>query len=158
MALWLAAVLAAIVVGTLGTSDVLVGLLALFGTVLTVLATIHVQSLRRQRQAQTLEPQLKAYRTLWALTRAASPSSERQLSLEERRVLADKLLDWYYEEGQGIFLSNAARRQFTYTRIRLLKDTVPQVEIVIDISRLRSHLKNDIGVYGRDDFDPRNRT
>ncbi len=61
-----------------------------------------------------------------------------------------EVTDWYYKEGNGLYLSHPATTKFLAARA-LLKKTAPDIAEVKKIkgafSGLRTQMKQDIGVY-----------
>lgn len=125
------------------------GIFGLFGSILSIWATVVAHNVRREMQIKILEPQLEAYRKLWALMAMTSPSLDNEWSPEERRNLEAKLRAWYYETGNGIFLSRESRALLVKGKKALLDGTAKSASIRESLSNLRSQLKNDIGVYGK---------
>ena len=136
--------------------DIVIAIIAggfgLLGTVLSILATITANNVRREMQVKLLEPQLEAYRKLWSLMDIASPSLTNEFTEDERRNLEDKLRAWYYEAGNGIFLSVESRALLVEAKQYLLDVAIPASKIRAKLSALRSQMKNDIGVYGKEDI------
>jgi len=127
--------------------------LSLVATVISVWAKKSVDDLRKQRQVRLLLPQLRAYRSLWAITEEASPSVEKEPTAVERRQLEEKFRKWYYEEGNGIFLSKESRGILVQAKQSLSNtDTIKFAEVIKTLSQLRSQLKNDLGVYGKEEL------
>ena len=126
--------------------------LSLFATIVSLWAKRSVDTLRNQRRVRILFPQLAAYRKLWALTLPASPSRMNAPEMRERLQLQSVLRDWYYEDGNGIFLSKEARALLVDAKDKLSDDNIAFAVIVRKLSDLRGQLKNDIGVYGKEDL------
>jgi hypothetical protein len=123
----------------------------LLGTVLSIWASITANTVRREMQVKILEPQLEAYRQLWSLMDVASPSLDKEFTPDERKSLEGKLRAWYYEGGNGIFLSLESRGLLVQAKEYLLNSEKASSEIRKKLSELRSQMKNDIGVYGTED-------
>lgn len=126
------------------------GFFGLLGTGLSIWATVTAQDVRREMQVKLVEPQLAAYRTLWALMGPASPSLDNDFTIEERTRMEEDFRRWYYENGNGIFLSSASRDLLVEAKEQL-KSGGSSGNVRRLLSRLRSQLKNDIGVYGKED-------
>lgn len=131
---------------------IIAGGFGLLGTVLSIFATITANNVRREMQVKLLEPQLEAYRNLWSLMDIASPSLTNEFTEAERRKLEDGFRAWYYEKGNGIFLSVESRGLLVEAKQYLLDTAIPTSQIRAKLSALRSQLKNDIGVYGKEDI------
>ncbi|MEM7208867.1 MAG: hypothetical protein AAF434_13675 [Pseudomonadota bacterium] len=94
------------------------------------------------------ERRLPSYRKLWELTGPTTRARDKQLSMVERRELYKALCGWYYESGNGIFLSNNTRELYLDSRESLINDNVSDEEITRIFSSLRTEIKNEIGIYG----------
>jgi hypothetical protein len=128
------------------------GAFGLIGSVLSIWATVVAHNVRREMQVKLLEPQLDAYRKLWSLMEVASPSLEQEWSLAERASLESTLRGWYYAAGNGIFLSKESRALLVGAKEALLDGKIHSDKIRKALSSLRSQMKNDIGVYGKEDL------
>ena len=126
------------------------GFFGLLSTVLSIWATVTAHNVRREMQVKLLEPRVEAYRKLWALTVNASPSLTKDFTKEEREELEKQLRDWYYDSGNGIFLSKESRKLLVEAKGLLLRGG-SAADIREKLSQLRSQMKNDVGVYGRED-------
>ena len=102
----------------------------LIGSVLSIWATVIAHNVRREMQVKLLEPQLDAY----------------------RKGLERTLRGWYYTTGNGIFLSKESRALLVEAKKSLLDAKTPSSAIRERLSTLRSQMKNDIGVYGKEDL------
>ena len=132
------------------TIAVVAGCFGLLGTALSIWATITAQSVRREMQVRLLEPRLGAYRQLWALMTDASPSLEREFTEADRAKLEQDLRDWYYKDGSGLFLSAESRALLVEAKDLLVKSKGTSADIRKKLSHLRSQMKNDVGVYGKE--------
>ncbi len=94
------------------------------------------------------ERRLPSYRKLWEITQPTTRARKSDLSMEERKELYDKLCIWYYEKGNGIFLSNETRDLYLSAREDLLKKAISNDDITETFSQLRTEIKNEIGIYG----------
>lgn len=95
---------------------------------------------------------LPAYKKLWELTEIVSPTAKTAITAEQKQKLEDALRHWYYQDGNGIFLSLDAGRQFLRAKDQLaLSDTANFQNIQKAFSTLRTQMKSDIGVYGPGD-------
>jgi hypothetical protein len=94
------------------------------------------------------EKRLPSYRELWELTQPTTKSRKEELSMAERKDLYQRLCGWYYEKGNGIFLSNTTRELYLSAREDLLKDSLSGDDITKIFSTLRTAIKNEIGIYG----------
>lgn len=94
------------------------------------------------------EKRLPSYRKLWEITQSTTKARDSDLSMEERKELYDKLCRWYYETGNGIFLSNKTRDLYLSAREDLIRNTITNDDITKTFSKLRSEIKSEIGIYG----------
>ena len=97
--------------------------------------------------SQVFAPRLEAYRALWALTQSTRFLEKAPISPEDRRGLASAMTDWYYSEGQGLFLSQQSTDHWLAARCALLDSTADD-SLRPAFSLLRGQLKDDLGVYG----------
>ncbi|MEJ2395451.1 MAG: hypothetical protein P8045_08325 [Candidatus Thiodiazotropha sp.] len=95
------------------------------------------------------ERRLPSYRKLWELTSPTTHARTKELSDIEKKELYDQLCKWYYETGNGIFLSNETRKLYLDSRESLLDENVSDEDITRIFSRLRTEIKNEIGIYGK---------
>ena len=121
------------------------GAFALIAAVLSAITTIRVNSIRRGLQVEIAVPRIGAYRKLWTLTRRAS--ALRPPTQEERNALEDGIFEWYFDDGQGIFLSDASRDVVQGLQAQLRDESVAWAEVCRTYSTLRLSLKNDVGVF-----------
>jgi hypothetical protein len=122
--------------------------------IITAWATLKVHSIRRERQINLLLPRLDVYKTLWSLmdevSRKFSRTGTEKLEQEECEDIAETLHNWYFTNGNGIFLSPKARDQFVATKTKLLE---PSCSITFDallldnFSEMRYLMRKDIGAY-----------
>ena len=137
-------------------NTVIAGIFSLGVAILAVWANIKLHNERREFQLRLLQPKLEAYRALWHLMRRASPSDRVPLTVEECKELDTRLTDWYYEKGNGIFLSVSARDLLLEAKQVLSQFDGSSEKTLADIkaklSKLRQVLKNDLGVYGKEDL------
>ena len=97
------------------------------------------------------EKRLPAYRLLWAITQPTTRARDIELSMEERNALYDQLREWYYDSGNGIFLSSATRDLYLDAREKLRSEEISDDQITAVFSNLRSEIKSEIGIYGEFD-------
>lgn len=97
------------------------------------------------RSTEILIPRLEAYKGLWEITEAVSNASGDDLdSATKSNVLRD-MQAWYFEEGNGLFLSTEASDSYRKA-IRALKKSHIN-DIKVQFSELRAQLKNDLAIY-----------
>lgn len=97
-------------------------------------------------RTQLLLPRIDSYKALWAETEVARPTRSQSLSTADKEVLRQKLTSWYYDKGNGIFLSVEAGKHFRDARQTLAG--IDDAAIKGSFSRLRTTLKTDLKVYG----------
>jgi hypothetical protein len=91
------------------------------GTVfLGLVALWFANSYYRQVRLQLVERQLDAYVRLWRITETANPDRTIPLDTAERAQLYERLVKWYFEEGDGVFLSARARDLYVGVRTNLI--------------------------------------
>lgn len=136
----------------------------------------------RHLKMKTIENKIVAYKRLWSILKMSSPMRKKDwhfgkytglLTLEERQSLYKKMSSWYYDDGNGIFLGDSARKMYLNSKQNLLcsfdelKPAVLQKNINRDIfktdqyrsdlaveqlSLLRHMLRTDLAVYGNVHF------
>ena len=94
------------------------------------------------------ERRLPSYRKLWEITQPTTKARDYDLSMEERKKLYNNLCSWYYESGNGIFLSNKTRELYLNAREELIQENISDDDITKIFSKLRSEIKSEIGIYG----------
>jgi hypothetical protein len=60
-----------------------------------------------------IEARLRLYGPLWDKTDYGTPEAPKDLSEEEKNKLLEDLRTWYYKDGAGLLLSDAARVQWS---------------------------------------------
>ena len=96
------------------------------------------------RTTEILIPRLEAYKRLWEISESVEDASGALDSTTKEGLIAD-LNSWYFEEGNGMFLSSAASDIFRIA-IRSLKNA-SLADTKARFSELRVQLKNDISLY-----------
>jgi hypothetical protein len=71
---------------------------------------------RLHYRTEILLPRLDAYKALWAATDIVRPTRQGAISTKEKEKLRQTLTSWYYNNGNGIFLSIVAERDFRDAR------------------------------------------
>jgi hypothetical protein len=113
----------------------------------------NIETLKSQLQkdvsfaTQVFTPRLTAYTSLWAKTYPARFARVQPVTAEERAMFKDELTRWYYEGGNGIFLSPEATELWFKARDTLSGEQSEE-QMRRAFSDLRSRLKNDIEAYG----------
>jgi hypothetical protein len=96
------------------------------------------------RTTEILIPRLEAYKRLWEISETINNASGSLDADAKTNIIAD-LNAWYFEEGNGIFLSNEASDIFKIA-LRSLKNASLN-DAKARFSELRVQLKNDIALY-----------
>ena len=96
------------------------------------------------RTTEILIPRLEAYKRLWEISESVNSANGSLDTAAKANIIAD-LNAWYFEEGNGIFLSNEASDSFKIA-IRSLKNASLN-DAKVRFSELRVQLKNDIALY-----------
>jgi hypothetical protein len=96
------------------------------------------------RTTEILIPRLEAYKRLWEVSESITGASG-SLDTSQKNSITTDLNAWYFEEGNGLFLSNDASDIFLIA-IRSLKNASLK-DAKARFSELRVQLKNDIALY-----------
>lgn len=96
------------------------------------------------RTTEILIPRIEAYKRLWEMTESVI-NIENQFDTADKETIINELKSWYFEEGNGIFLSTDASESFRKA-VRALKKS-NMTDITSRFSDLRIQLKNDVAVY-----------
>lgn len=114
------------------------------------LREIEVFKANLQWQQQIAGARLGALRAFWELTETLRFRTGTELNTDQRKELATKVTDWYYQEGNGMLLSIGLSAHLLLVRDMLIgDDTVGVIQRVV--SGARTSLKEQIGVYSRED-------
>jgi hypothetical protein len=104
-----------------------------------------------EARTQVILPRVAAYQKLWSATLKLRPTAEEELTPKEKSDLASAITLWYYEEGNGLFLSLEGGRLFRVARSHLLNERSTSDTIREAFSSLRTQMKLDLKVYGEAD-------
>lgn len=96
------------------------------------------------RSTEILIPRLEAYKGLWEITESVNSLSESLDNSTKTSVLRD-MQAWYFEDGNGLFLSAEAADAYRKA-IRSLKKS-PLNDVKARFSDLRAQLKSDLAIY-----------
>lgn len=96
------------------------------------------------RTTEILIPRLEAYKRLWEISESIHDATSALDTTTKSSIIAD-LNSWYFEEGNGMFLSSEASDIFRIA-IRSLKNA-SLADAKARFSELRVQLKNDIALY-----------
>ena len=93
---------------------------------------------RRQVRLKLAERQLDSYLRLWTLIALATPERATPLDCLERQKLYDELVRWYFDDGHGIFVSQATRDLLVAFRSNLTcpVDSIKPAILAREIARL----------------------
>jgi len=96
------------------------------------------------------ERRLQPYIQLWSLMKPLSPRVDKPL---DRSALETAFRDWYYNFGNGLFLSWAAMDAYTFATNLLSQKTsdIPDDTVRKAFSVLRTQMKIDMSVYTSDE-------
>lgn len=132
--------------------------LALQGAATILLGGIGVYfsyNYRIQTRLKVLELRVEAYRRLFAITEIASPGRRGPgLSEEEIWKLGDEMHKWYYDNGNGILMPNRTRQHLHWLHETLRGEpTVDSTSdaVINEVSKLRTMLRQDVGVFSRNE-------
>jgi hypothetical protein len=122
-------------------------------------------SFHRQQRLKIAEQRIDAYRKLWSLMESAKPSrldppeSAGPLSADEARALYDRVTTWYFEDGNGMMLTERTRAMYLEAKRRLggyssegAPDEAREAageRRMRELSLLRTQMKFDLTIYGR---------
>lgn len=128
-----------------------------------------VHSFRRQIRLKLAERQLDAYQRLWVIVAPANPERDTPLGEEERKLIYDQMVDWYFTSGDGVFSPAPTRDLFVAVRTNLtcpLESVTPpslarQLDqlkpadadrrlgcvLIRQLSLLRAQLKEDLSIH-----------
>ncbi len=102
-------------------------------TILTLVGLYFANSLRLRTRAEiekgVAEKRFAAYAKLWAHTKVASPMRGSPLTENERSDLYTTLTDWYYDDGNGMLLTEQTRNVYLNAKRNLTcldKELVPE--------------------------------
>ncbi|WP_436531660.1 hypothetical protein [Actinoplanes sp. HUAS TT8] len=79
-----------------------------------------VHSFRRQIRLKLAERQLDSYQKLWTIIATATPERDTPLTEDERKVVYDHMVDWYFGTGDGVFASAPTRDLYVAVRTNLV--------------------------------------
>ena len=96
------------------------------------------------RTTEILIPRVEAYKRLWEISESIEDATGALDSSSKSSIISD-LNSWYFEDGNGMFLSNAASDIFRIA-VRTLKNA-SLADAKARFSELRVQLKNDISLY-----------
>lgn len=96
------------------------------------------------RTTEILIPRIEAYKRLWEISETVTDAKS-QFDTTDKETIINELNSWYFEDGNGIFLSTEASESFRKAIRALKKSNINDIKS--RFSDLRIQLKNDIAVY-----------
>src|SRR5688572_343592 len=75
---------------------------------------------RRQVRLKLAERQVESYLRLWMLTGVGTPERRTPMDAGERESLYQAMVRWYFDDGDGLFLSPRTRDLFVGVRSNLV--------------------------------------
>lgn len=96
------------------------------------------------RTTEILVPRLEAYKRLWEISETVTDIKS-QFDTADKETIINELNSWYFEDGNGIFLSTEASECFRKAIRALKKSNINDIKS--RFSDLRIQLKNDVSVY-----------
>ena len=96
------------------------------------------------RTTEILIPRIEAYKRLWEISETVTDVKS-QFDTADKETIINELNSWYFEDGNGIFLSTEASESFRKAIRALKKSNINDIKS--RFSDLRIQLKNDISVY-----------
>ena len=94
------------------------------------------------------EQRIKAYHSVWELTKELQYAQEEEISKSEKKELRNKLSSWYYKDGAAMFLSHNAFTAYAKARKTIKEDSKPYFRVLQNaFSALRTELKNNLKIY-----------
>jgi hypothetical protein len=98
------------------------------------------------RAPELFQRRLEAYGDLLPLTDYGKENNPKELTLDQRKDLENRLRAWFYKKGAGLLLSGRAFEQFQRARTTLVMRDADPSAIQKELSKLRTDLKIDLGV------------
>ena len=128
-------------------------LLAMIGLWINRKLSEYKSNLEHSLQSKMLlaESRLPSFTKLWQKTAPTSPTRDNKLDDNERKKLDSSLRDWYFENGNGLYLTTDLRDVYLNAResLKMIStDSKSEEEITKRFTKLRTDLKNEIGIYG----------
>ncbi len=128
-------------------------LLLVFGLWVNRKLSKYKSDLEESAQTKILiaKSRLPSFTSLWKMTEITSPTRNNKLDDNTRDALNASLKNWYYINGNGLYLTNELRNIYLQARDSLRArstDASSEEEITQKFSTLRTELKNELGIYG----------
>ena len=103
--------------------------------------------LRKEMANQLAADRAAAYRDLWKKLASIRPGIEKDILPEEVEVIEKVLVEWYHDEANALYMSWGTAKKYMLARRWLGKKPINSKQIRRRISRLRTQLKIDCGIY-----------
>ena len=114
-----------------------------------------IRDLQAQKElqftAQIAAARLPAYIALWEKQEIFSPTLKLDLTAQQRKDSEAELRKWYYENGNGIFLSHATVTSYRNAVNRLMTEGEKTKVIKAAFSSLRTQIKKDMRIYNSEE-------
>jgi hypothetical protein len=108
---------------------------------------------RYAKQVALTESRVSAYKDLWERTSILSPRGKLELDKGQLDEVFKDLRIWYYEKGNAMHLSASTTNDFLkgleYLEQEPSADNLSLIKKIF--SSLRTHIKEDLGVYDKSD-------
>lgn len=131
---------------------------------ITLLGLYLAHNLRRQQRLRIADQRLASYRQLWQQLLVARPSrldpydGAGPLTSTEIQALYAGMTEWYFDDGNGMMLTEPTLRMYLEAKRRLAKSAVAAEAAdpdrddserrIQELSLLRTQMKFDVAIYG----------
>lgn len=125
------------------------GLLAVVLVFVTFLFNWVLQAiqLRGETAKDLISDRSKAYIELWKGLAEIRPLSNEEVTPEKAQEMEKFLVDWYHNKANALYMSWNTTRKYMLVRQALEEHPIDSQKIRKRISRLRTQLKVDCGIY-----------
>ncbi|SFG11399.1 hypothetical protein [Neptunomonas qingdaonensis] len=108
---------------------------------------------RYAKQIALTDSRVAAYRSLWEKTKDLNPRDKLRLDQGQLNSIFEDLRKWYYDDGNAMHLSASTTNDFLKGLQYLeCEPTEKNLTVVKKLfSSVRTHIKEDLGVYDRDE-------
>ena len=103
--------------------------------------------LRSEMVKELAVERANAYKALWKTLAAIRPGIDEEISPELVNKIEAALVKWYHDEANALYMSWGTSRQYMLARRWLSRQPINSKKIRQRISRLRTQLKADCGIY-----------
>jgi hypothetical protein len=108
---------------------------------------LQTYKLKREAANQIASDRSKAYLELWKALAAIRPRSDEVISKEKKDEIEKVLVDWYHTEAFALYMSWGTARKYMLLRKALDEKPINSDKVRKRVSRLRTQLKVDCGIY-----------